>query len=317
MRNGTARNGFGYFRARFPDNSWSLAETIIHEFQHSKLYALLDLVPLHEMNPEARHFAPWRQDPRPVPGLLQGVYSFIAVTEFWRKRIGIAAGGHRRLANFEFARWRLQVIDAIDALLESGRLSSAGAQFVKTMRATAMEWHDVEVPAEDDRLAQRVVVENRIVWRLANIHPDPAEIRELADSWLAGEQCPLDPAAVSTTLAYDGIRRRFERVRLLQTRLSDPAAFEELCASATARAAADFAGITDADLAYVRDDFSMAARFYADQLESHCEDYESWAGLALSLESHEALTQWPEIVHAIHHQVREAEPRVLASWLRR
>ena len=51
--------------------------TLVHEFQHSKLSAMLDLVPLTDPDDHGRYFAPWRVDPRPLAGLLQGVYAFV------------------------------------------------------------------------------------------------------------------------------------------------------------------------------------------------------------------------------------------------
>ena len=61
-----------------------LAVTLVHEFQHIKLGGLLHLAPLHDREPTRRLYAPWRDDPRPLGGLLQGVYAFTGVTDFWR-----------------------------------------------------------------------------------------------------------------------------------------------------------------------------------------------------------------------------------------
>jgi hypothetical protein len=33
-----------------------------------------------------RYYVPWRDDPRPISGLLQGAYAYLGVTGFWRTR---------------------------------------------------------------------------------------------------------------------------------------------------------------------------------------------------------------------------------------
>jgi len=62
---------------------------MVHEFQHSKLWA------------------PWRTDPRPLGGLLQGVYAFLGVADTWRALAARPALGD--LAMREFAEAREQV----------------------------------------------------------------------------------------------------------------------------------------------------------------------------------------------------------------
>jgi HEXXH motif-containing protein len=46
----------------------------VHEVQHLKLAALLDIVTLTMPGEHDRYYAPWRDDPRPLSGLLQGTY---------------------------------------------------------------------------------------------------------------------------------------------------------------------------------------------------------------------------------------------------
>ncbi|GAA0968613.1 hypothetical protein GCM10009555_014320 [Acrocarpospora macrocephala] len=42
----TSRYAFGAFAGSLPPNGWMLASLLSHEVQHSKLWALLDLIPL-------------------------------------------------------------------------------------------------------------------------------------------------------------------------------------------------------------------------------------------------------------------------------
>ncbi|BCJ52968.1 HEXXH motif domain-containing protein [Actinoplanes sp. NBRC 14428] len=92
-----------------PRTAASMALLLLHELQHLKLSALIDLIDLDTGNPEARFDAAWRADPRPIRGLLQGTYAHLAVTEFWRPR-------HRR----QFAYWHRQTGRAVAALAGSG-----------------------------------------------------------------------------------------------------------------------------------------------------------------------------------------------------
>ncbi len=52
-----------------------LAETLVHELQHSKLNALMELIELTHDDDRPRHYAPWRDDPRPLTALLHGIYA--------------------------------------------------------------------------------------------------------------------------------------------------------------------------------------------------------------------------------------------------
>jgi len=51
--------------------------TVAHESQHLKFAALLDGVDLTMPGDGQRCYAPWREDPRPVVGLLQSAYAFL------------------------------------------------------------------------------------------------------------------------------------------------------------------------------------------------------------------------------------------------
>lgn len=58
-----------------------LAETIVHEFRHNLLHQLEHSHPLYlqDSPTEARFYSPWRNDPRPLHGLLHALFVFIDV----------------------------------------------------------------------------------------------------------------------------------------------------------------------------------------------------------------------------------------------
>lgn len=72
-------------------NVLTMVEALIHEHQHNKLNALLDLDPILENDPDERYPSPVRPDPRPLFGVLLAVHAFLPVEALYRARIGAGA----------------------------------------------------------------------------------------------------------------------------------------------------------------------------------------------------------------------------------
>ena len=125
---------FGAIATSLPPSPVSMAETLVHEFQHIKLGALMDMLPLVEPSGK-RGYAPWREDPRPMGGLLQGVYAFTGIVRFWSAQRRLAAGPDDRLrADVLYERWRLAIELVTRDLLCSGVLTRDGTRFVTMLR---------------------------------------------------------------------------------------------------------------------------------------------------------------------------------------
>ncbi len=135
----TARNAFGAVAIAPVADGTSLALLLIHEFQHVKLGALLDLYDLFDPVDTRLFHAPWREDPRPLEGLLQGTYAHVAVTDFWRIRQR-ADGPQAQAAASLFARWRVHTARAIETLAASGSLTPLGQRLVQRMGETVTPW---------------------------------------------------------------------------------------------------------------------------------------------------------------------------------
>lgn len=77
----------GTFIISYVAHPYLIAESIVHEFHHNRLFAIESAVPLVEdAGTEAPHYySPFRPDPRPIRGLLHGLYVFAAVWRFWDK----------------------------------------------------------------------------------------------------------------------------------------------------------------------------------------------------------------------------------------
>jgi uncharacterized protein len=129
---------FGTVAMSLPPDPVSGAEAFAHEIQHVKLGALVNQVPLTRPDDGSRYYAPWRPDPRPADGLLQGAYAYLGVSGFWRRQRRLP--GHETHGDAEFARWRAAAAMVV-ATLESGdRLTEPGREFVAGMARTLDCW---------------------------------------------------------------------------------------------------------------------------------------------------------------------------------
>ncbi|WP_425558083.1 FxsB family cyclophane-forming radical SAM/SPASM peptide maturase [Cryptosporangium japonicum] len=136
---GTARTGFGAIGVALPSEPAQLALLLLHEFQHVKMGALLDLLDLlHPMADPPRFTVAWRPDPRPVEGVLQGAYAHLAVADFWRRRAG--AGPEGQAARRKFDSHRADTADAVAVLAGSGALTTRGLQVAAAMQDTLDSW---------------------------------------------------------------------------------------------------------------------------------------------------------------------------------
>ncbi|MEU4689072.1 HEXXH motif domain-containing protein [Actinoplanes sp. NPDC023714] len=152
-RSATIRHLFGIFGLTLPATAADFAVTLVHEFQHAKLSALLDLEELTDPADTGTYFAPWRTDPRPLAGLLQGVYAFAGVADTWRALRG--ADGVTGTAEQEFADARLHVHRSLAEVESSGSLTPAGERFAGELRHFTDALLAVPLPATVAEEARR------------------------------------------------------------------------------------------------------------------------------------------------------------------
>ena len=136
---------FGAVAAALPADHARLALLLIHEFQHVKLGAVLDMFDLFDPADQRLYQVAWRPDPRPLEGVLQGTYAHVAVTDFWRMHRRTAEG---LAAHAQFAHWRAATADAIETLTGCGSLTPLGQTFVEGMRGSVSPWLSEPVPAD-------------------------------------------------------------------------------------------------------------------------------------------------------------------------
>ncbi|MGD0555544.1 MAG: FxsB family cyclophane-forming radical SAM/SPASM peptide maturase [Streptosporangiaceae bacterium] len=164
-----ARQAFGAVGAALPDSPATLALLLMHEFQHVKLGAVLDMYQLCNRADTRTYYAPWRDDPRPLEALLQGTYAHIAVTEFWLRswqRLATSKADAEAAAA-RFTLWRDQTTIAAETLADSGALTPEGARFVDGLQTTLGQWHDEAVPAGATGMAMQWANQHRSRWEKA------------------------------------------------------------------------------------------------------------------------------------------------------
>ena len=154
---------FGAIAMSQPSDACTLASTLAHEIQHVKLSALLDLLPLTRPDDGRRFYAPWRADPRPISGLLQGAYAYLGVSAFWRRQRELTPEGGFD-AQVEFARWREAAALVAGVLQSSGQLTPAGEEFVGRMMATLKTWQAEPVPEIARHRANQESEQHMAMW---------------------------------------------------------------------------------------------------------------------------------------------------------
>ncbi|MFD7502136.1 HEXXH motif domain-containing protein [Streptomyces sp. NPDC059850] len=299
-----------------PVDEPDLAAALVHEAQHIKLSALMDLVPLIEGGREEVHHAPWRLDPRPLRGLLQGVYAFLGVTGFWQDRLHRTDHGpDGDTAAFEFALRREQTAHGLETLRTHAELTPLGESFLDQVAERLADWLAEPVPSVPRRLAADLVVDHRLVYRMRHLRPEPAPLARWVGAWRTRGTPPrqVPPASVESAPAEAVPRTALARLRFTEPeRLRD--APERLRAGQ---------GCDGADLAWARGDRAAALHGYRGRLARDPDDVAAWAGLALTLPdgaARAALLRAPETVLAVHRALRDGggevpDPVALATWI--
>lgn len=177
----TSKLAFGNIGISTPPDPHSFAVTLAHESQHAKLSGLLDLIPLTRPDDGSRYYAPWRDDPRPLGGLLQGAYAHMGIAEYWRvERAEPHPEDLLLRAHTEFARWRDGTEAAIRTLRTSGRLTAEGDLFTAEMAGVMARMCDEDVPDEAIRRARLSMGRHVAGWRDRNGEPSDVQLPSLA-----------------------------------------------------------------------------------------------------------------------------------------
>lgn len=298
-------------------SSTELAESFIHEFQHSKFNALSRLVRLTSTDATGRYYAPWREDPRPLPAMLHGLYAFVAVAEFW-----LAQGGHvpdddrvTTIARFQLVRHRQQVARALASLADAGHdLTDRGAEFVVGVRQRVDACAREPVPAELSDIADRMIENHYAHWRLRNIRPDTDTVDALADGWRRGRPpVPLRPGTFVDRQSRP--RQRPDRSELLRARITDPNEFARVLRAAQRSGDPIF----HADADYAQDNYADALSRYRSVPHRTVDVLVGLGQCLRATGAHDearVLLERPEIVAAVCARLdADVDPVAIAAWL--
>jgi HEXXH motif-containing protein len=324
FRSGSASTGeaFGSALIARPDDAATLAATLVHEFQHIVLGGVLHVTRLCEDDPRERFYVPWRPDPRPLSGALQGVYAFFGVAAFWREIAYSRTGDLARRAMFEFARSRSQTWRVLCALRDDAGLTVAGRRFVDGIASQLEPWQEEPVPDDLRYFADAVNADHHASWRMRHLRPSPHDVAVLAEAWLAGRPRPptiRQSADPMPTPVQDGTssnaRADLVHLRLIMGDTHELTSIRQSVPEATT-----------ADLALATRRFADAAQGYRAELAADPDRVSSWVGLGLALSAlgadpaARALVHRPELVRAVRRRVsvRSTDvptPERLAAWI--
>ena len=81
------REAIGTLYLSLHPDPMTMVEAIVHEFQHNKLNALLELDDILTNPPDATYASPVRPDPRPLHGVLLAVHAFVPVAHLYERMI--------------------------------------------------------------------------------------------------------------------------------------------------------------------------------------------------------------------------------------
>jgi HEXXH motif-containing protein len=316
----SASNGeaFGSVMVAEPPDAVTLAVALVHEYQHIALGALLHLIRLNDSD-DGLYYAPWRDDPRPLPGLFQGVYAFLGIARFFRRHRQTVSGSAASLASFEYAYARGQTAEALETVLATTTLTEEGRSFVEGLRIQMKTWDTDQIDPEIARLAMVTAEIHRVGWRLRHCQPPPGEATDLAHAWLTG-----DRAEVTAPMVRPHADMRWEqRIPALARRRARALGAGDDHAAPTSRDSLTLAEnrLVTGDLAVARTGFLTAIAALDGQSP---EGVRAWAGLAAAtrdadIPAARALSQRPDLVRAVHAELcrlgKQADPLAIAAWL--
>lgn len=327
LRTASTGDAFGAALISPHPDAVSLAMSLVHEFQHIKLGSLVHLIPLVEPAPDDDRelvYAPWRDDPRPVPGLLQGVYAFSGIAEFWRRHRRTAPLQSRALADFEFAYALRQARRGLTTVLGSSLLTPHGREFGELLGRRLRDHLADHVPVTASRAAWAAATEHHAAWRIRHLRPDPTRTAKLVDAYLAGAAARSAEPVPGTLSTAEKTRWHQTRLALHRLRLSQPAEFTALLGG-DGPMPPQALGAMRADLLLVDGDPVGAQRGYLAMIAEDPASVAGWSGLAVtaaatSTGGWRVLARRPELVRAVYREAgRRAAPTpvAIAEWLGR
>lgn len=120
-------------------------EALVHEYGHQKLNVITPLASLIVDDPgEAVYYSPWRDDPRPLSGLLHAVFSFSMVTDFYRRLLELPGPAEFDAAAVAARTYQVagQVEAGLRELRQHATFSPLGTAFIDAVDRRFLECRD-------------------------------------------------------------------------------------------------------------------------------------------------------------------------------
>jgi HEXXH motif-containing protein len=323
-RSASSGEAFGSIMTSLPPDAVTLAEVLVHEYQHITLGGLIHHLTFSASD-DRLYYAPWRFDPRPLGGFLQGVFAFLGIASFWRQHRLTAPEPEREAASYEYAHARAQTHAALRILRDAPGLTDDGRALTEGISERCTPWLDEEVSAEAGRLAGLATDSHRLGWQLRHERPsDNDQVSHLAEAWLADgapsgfpapQELHPDPEFFWQDLIPTFAKRR------LAGRDLDPGDSTGM-ARIVAQAQID---LVHGEAKVARDGFHTAITAGFDP--GSPAEIHAWAGLAMALRATEqepaaqTLYDRPDLVRAVYSRLvglgHAPDPAELAGWIGR
>lgn len=318
----TSPAAFGAIATSWPPDPVATAEMLIHEFQHLKLSALLDMVPLvARSGGQDLGYAPWRPDPRPACGLLQGMYAHLAVARFWDTQRGMEGNPDELFrAQVLFERWRGTIESTADTLLAMDDcLTPEGVRFVETLKAQGRMLDSGSVPPSVRELAEEVALDHWLTWQVRHVALESAGIARTAAAFLGGESPDHKTLPAGRIEAYIRQVTPTARSRMLSLRQCEPKRFRQLHDSGELL-------LSGADGLLIEESASKASEAYREEILTSADPMpQSWVGLAIATSRvapprlREAFATRLPLMFEVHCHLASqgvpSDPMDLAAWL--
>jgi HEXXH motif-containing protein len=328
----SASNGeaFGSVLLSEPPDAVTTAVSLVHEYQHIKLGALIHLFRLTEPDDGTLYYAPWRDDPRPLAGLIQGIYAFFGIAEFWRVRCGKVHGEEKGIAAFEYEYARQQTEESVRIALSAPGLTAEGRKLYEGLRQRVDEWSrdSADIDPRIAALAKLTADSHRIGWRLRHFHPRDEEVSALAGQ-LVRQVPPTADLAPATIRPHPELRWA-QRLSAVARRAARAAGHHD---AATTKPTSD--PLSTGENALLTQDAHVAREVFVDVLGRYAgqatdgsavvpdDEARAWAGLAMSLAAQgeaaaDVLERRPDLVRAVYAESasrRTLTPVDVAAWL--
>jgi hypothetical protein len=310
---------FGAVATSLPPDPVIMAETLVHEFQHLKLGAVMDLVRLIEPCDQPV-YAPWRPDPRPAGGLLHGAYAHLGVARFWDVQRHVEAEpGEAFRAHLMYERWRPAIELSTSTLMRTGCLTPEGSRFVDMLREGGRKLDSQAVPREARELADDVALDHWLTWQLRHVATDARTVAELVAAYQRGD--PPGDRSLPEARIEENVREvdSTVRSRMLNMRYIEPHRHigpqDPGMPGSSEADALLFQGKAEAAVNAYRDEISAAAAPAPD----------AWVGLALATRrldatpARKALVDRIPLLFDMHAALSvsgvRSDPLGLAGWL--